>query len=428
MKPFHSLSIRKMKKNLWIIFLLSCCLIVRADPGPHAGPLQPGRHQPGPLQTGRIQAGPLQPADTSLHHGRFRLADSLIFDQQFAFLPHDSVVFFLTTDASKLSQLPCAGYYRPARMNKFFLFDGPVTDYYMSNDSVARQLTYQDGYLNGPCVEYYENGKIREQGEYVKNVKHGIWNYYFENGQKAKSIRFTDSAYYLIDCFAEDGTPLAKDGYGKFDGEVVTNTFQSPLHCRITGTVKNGLPEGEWKIFLQKDSKLIDVEIFENGGFIRGTSYSKAGIDTYHDHSFGRVESIHNYEILDYYGQYDFCFAAGRSIGGSAMWNNQFKEIDDGLKKILGTGRYKTYSGWAFLDIKFNRKGKLIGKYVRLAHPDEALEKDMLDMLSGVKSPGTMSVNDLNVAYDKFFIVLIDASQAIIPEEVLSKQRGLPMP
>jgi antitoxin component YwqK of YwqJK toxin-antitoxin module len=46
--------------------------------------------------------------------------------------------------------------------------------------------------LTGPCIFYYPNGQIKERGLYTKNVRNGKWEYFYDNGQKAKTIIFTD--------------------------------------------------------------------------------------------------------------------------------------------------------------------------------------------------------------------------------------------
>jgi len=38
--------------------------------------------------------------------------------------------------------------------------------------------------MNGPCTRWYNNGQIKEQGNYIHCREHGKWIYYFENGQK----------------------------------------------------------------------------------------------------------------------------------------------------------------------------------------------------------------------------------------------------
>lgn len=44
----------------------------------------------------------------------------------------------------------------------------------------------------GPYFYYYENGKLKIQGNYKKDMKHGTWNYYDENGKLIKTEEYRD--------------------------------------------------------------------------------------------------------------------------------------------------------------------------------------------------------------------------------------------
>jgi antitoxin component YwqK of YwqJK toxin-antitoxin module len=40
-----------------------------------------------------------------------------------------------------------------------------IVNTYSQSKILLKSETYKDGYLNGPYVEYYPNGKIKVQGE-----------------------------------------------------------------------------------------------------------------------------------------------------------------------------------------------------------------------------------------------------------------------
>ena len=49
------------------------------------------------------------------------------------------------------------------------------------------QLDYERTLKNddywGPYKEWYESGKLREEGNFVENNKDGVWKYYTEDGE-----------------------------------------------------------------------------------------------------------------------------------------------------------------------------------------------------------------------------------------------------
>lgn len=55
---------------------------------------------------------------------------------------------------------------------------------------------YKDGYLNGRCVEYAENGNLKFDGHYINDIMVGQWNFYnpyIENVHKVKMYSLKDS-------------------------------------------------------------------------------------------------------------------------------------------------------------------------------------------------------------------------------------------
>ena len=231
--------------------------------------------------------------------GRIR-TDSVFYHNQLSFISRDSALFFLDGSASSLSEIPCAVFYRVAPLNKYYQETGHVTDYYLDNDSIAARLSYDNGVLDGPCTFYYRNGKIREKGIYTKNLRKGIWEYYYDNGGKSKTVRFTDSGVYLMDCFKENGEMLAQNGNGRFEGTVLSGTPYSTIELNESGPIKDGVPDGEWKLYSNLLPNPLFVEQFSAGRFIHGVSNpKKTGAKEYEQRSFSTVEGVHPIEVLN---------------------------------------------------------------------------------------------------------------------------------
>ena len=351
------------------------------------------------------------------YHGSIQ-PGSPFYDDQMAFVGQDSVLLFLNSNASRLTGMACAGLYRLARVNKFYQLDGVATDYYIDTDSVAETMTYNAGDLTGPCIFYYPNGQIKEMGLYSKNVRTGRWEYFYDNNQKAKTIIFTDMGPRLLECYTRDGQVLAEKGNGRFEGVVLTNTPSNPIEYTIKGPVKDGLADGEWKVYSKVIEGMTNVELFSAGNFKSGTSNSMSGKTEYNKTALSRFESIHSYEMLDYYGQTTNC----TNSGPTSFSADEFAGLKQGIKNVLQTGQYKDYTGWVFLDLLIGTSGDIHQKVIRLSQQNDAFEKSLRDMLDHVQYQ-PWSRKGQNLPYEKFYIVLVSGGNFVIPEELLINQR-----
>jgi hypothetical protein len=115
------------------------------------------------------------------------------------------------------------------------------------------------------AFEYYENGNIKSQAEIKNNLQHGITKVYYEEGQLYKVLNFdsglqvdTMIIYYQngqIQEISEIKDNLKNGSYREYfeDG--------SP---KAEGWVKNGIPNGIWKINDKGDSEP-RFSYFKNG-------------------------------------------------------------------------------------------------------------------------------------------------------------------
>ncbi|HTR31406.1 MAG TPA: hypothetical protein VMH27_19170 [Puia sp.] len=357
-----------------------------------------------------------------VYSGRFR-TDSIFYNNQLSFISRDTALFFLDARPASLTEIACATFYRVAPINKYFQLNGLVTDYYMENDSIAARLSYVSGMLDGPCMCYYKNGQISEKGTYTKNARTGIWEYFYENGQKAKTIRLTETGAYLIDCFTEAGQPLAENGNGRFEGEVVTGTTSNPIDTRMSGPVKDSMPDGEWKIYTNYSRDPLMIEQFQSGKFVRGTSNALSTKREYDNRSFSSFESVHPLEAINHYQHNDICSVEGKQVTVplEELNSEPYAEIEKRIKAILKSSKYRGYAGWILLDIHYDRKGKVSATSVRLYQENEGLRKELLVTLNHLQRRAPYLVDDKAIPFEKCYIVLAEANDVVIPEEVINK-------
>lgn len=104
------------------------------------------------------------------------------------------------------------------------LLNGKNVIYYVPEDpsdksqKVSAVNIYLDGKLNGECIQYFENGTIKEKGSYVLDKKVGIWERYHPSGKKMMQERYKNGVRHGF-CYAydESGKELGKVYY--FNGK-----------------------------------------------------------------------------------------------------------------------------------------------------------------------------------------------------------------
>jgi antitoxin component YwqK of YwqJK toxin-antitoxin module len=67
------------------------------------------------------------------------------------------------------------------------------------------ELTYRDGVVHGPYVDFWSNGKVACEGQHQEGKQEGIWHFYNEDGAIQAIIQFkqdkviNDSQYIYYD-------------------------------------------------------------------------------------------------------------------------------------------------------------------------------------------------------------------------------------
>ncbi len=86
---------------------------------------------------------------------------------------------------------------------------------YRNSENVKYKFTYLNGRLNGRAVCYYDNGKIKSQGNYNNNNLVDKWEFRNEQGNKTYIVNFRNDSvngefisYYLNGNMKEKGTYL----------------------------------------------------------------------------------------------------------------------------------------------------------------------------------------------------------------------------
>lgn len=140
-------------------------------------------------------------------------------------------------------------------------------------------ISFEDRDLSirkGPYVRY-QQGKLKEKGNYDKGHKNGEWITYFGNGDQVKKS----------ENFA----------YGKLDGKVYE--YWEGDNIQTDGTYENGRKIGEWKLYY-RGSKLAGQEIYDvYGKKVEAAYFFSDGKPAKYEDLFGKAS--YKSGIQDFY-------------------------------------------------------------------------------------------------------------------------------
>lgn len=113
---------------------------------------------------------------------------------------------------------------------------------------IAEGIIDEDGIKNSLWKEFYINGNIKSEGEYLKDKRIGEWKFFYENGKIEQKGKYNNNGNFLGNWFwyYESGNLLREENYinGKLNGFLTE-------YCENGDTIINGeylenLKEGFW--------------------------------------------------------------------------------------------------------------------------------------------------------------------------------------
>lgn len=177
-----------------------------------------------------------------------------------------------------ICEQPVASYYRVCSIDKgqLVFYKGPFEDYYI-NGQLEMIGSYDDkGKKEGSFIAYYINGNKKEEGDYYKDQRIGLWSFYKQNGNLNLQLFCTSNHDFVPQLLINNnGDSLVKEGNGYF----VLNTKDYPglftykSSCRMEGAVVNGKKDGTIKYFSCNDDEKVDYsESYRKGEFKTSSS------------------------------------------------------------------------------------------------------------------------------------------------------------
>ncbi len=210
-------------------------------------------------------------------------------------------------------------------------FEGAFEDY----DSTGRLLlggTYAEGRKNGPCTTYHLDGSKASQGQYLNNVMHGRWEYYYPTGRLKQVLEFTGDDYRILSFSDSLGNPLVTGGTGTW----YDYFGEPPQDVQVAGRVVNGLREGRWTVTGSTGVLLLEEE-FKAGKFIKGTEHSRNGSTKYQNSALGKQLFAYPHLELAESLKVDKCFY-GRDAIDYALGKDPFKHVDPNVTAFFPGG------------------------------------------------------------------------------------------
>ncbi len=146
---------------------------------------------------------------------------------------------------------------------------GAETTYYNSG-----QVYFIEEYINdiqnGLTIEFWRNGKVKEQGNYYQNRHIGEWQYFDSSGNKIK-LEFYSQKGYRSGKYVE----YFSSGKTRIEGEykVVINRDPQPKQPKTNGPFRRGkapyksVKNGIW-IYYSVKGRMIKKELYKEGKLV----------------------------------------------------------------------------------------------------------------------------------------------------------------
>ncbi len=134
---------------------------------------------------------------------------------------------------------------------------------------IERQITrYSDDRIenDGMYREYFPNGQLFVEGEYVKGEQQGKWVYWHDNGQQCRTVNYQnglpDGSWAVS---RADGTLDSKRSFeaGKRDGEWINYDNTGELKLNLSN-YRDGQPHGIWNEWFPSGQQKRDMQ-FKDG-------------------------------------------------------------------------------------------------------------------------------------------------------------------
>ncbi len=144
------------------------------------------------------------------------------------------------------------------------LRQGKVT-YFNENGKIYSTQNYLDDKENGLRQRFYENGKLREQGNQKQSTRDSVWTFYNNKGILEKKITYEKNRQkHLVEYYLSGEIKLEGDLTQIPQKEKVNKEQTTKRTARKTTRGSLNVKNGEW-LYFDKQGNIIKQEKYSNG-------------------------------------------------------------------------------------------------------------------------------------------------------------------
>jgi TonB family protein len=168
---------------------------------------------------------------------------------------------------------------------------------------------YKNGSKEGSVKLFTVKGKPIFDGTYQKNLRRGIWTYFYPNGSKRQVIKFTgglDNMQFMVgEYYDEQGQQLVRNGNGRWRNDSIPTMVRGiNIIESVEGDVLDSLKHGKWNGTKRGKRFVIEAEEFDHGQFLSGWALTFGGtrgkmvfesmdkLPDQYSHIFFKIESL----------------------------------------------------------------------------------------------------------------------------------------
>tara|TARA_Y100000782_G_scaffold115634_1_gene163575 strand:+ start:41859 stop:43448 length:1590 start_codon:yes stop_codon:yes gene_type:complete len=215
------------------------------------------------------------------------------------------------------------------------------------------------GVKQGPWKEYYPDGTLRAEGEYLDGERFKRWKFYFQNGKLEQTGKYKKGGLQDGEWkwYYSDGDPHRVENFykGNEEGEIVE--YDTNGKVILEGEYIDGLETGKWFIEMG--------DYREEGEFVDGNRHG---------------EWVHTYlvnEKIAYEGNYIDGFEDGKHTW---YYENGKKMLEGNYELGIKQGEWKRYNeeGLLILTITYkdNKDKRLDGTKIKIPRGKKSEEKE----------------------------------------------------
>ncbi len=147
---------------------------------------------------------------------------------------------------------------------------------YNEDGSISAAIHYKDNVRHGLARDYYTDGKLRAEIEYVMGLKEGVAKWYHKNGIAYRVTPYkNDQKHGVQKKFYEDGSLMSELSFAEnYPGIGLKEFNKSGQERRVKTAIitgkKTALEDGSWRVEVQINNKVKEVELFQ-GSLINNT-------------------------------------------------------------------------------------------------------------------------------------------------------------